>query len=140
MASLFSLLETALVAQFSDLVSGDCYPGTSYGDKVLPNITCVVSRAAQPFKSATGGGPANYVVECGIIVRDTAKEGSTFDDLADAVHSRTATDGFAAGLSAGALNVFGETEPAVITREVDGDSWVQTITLVMEVSLTSTAD
>ena len=128
-----------MVNALADLVAGDCYLGTSAGEKVLPCIICSAVRAAQPFKNALGAGPANYLIEVEITVKDNASAGSTFDDLADSVHSRTAAAGFAASLSDDGLTIFGETEPAQIVRSVDGDVWIQTITLTMECNLVSTA-
>ena len=136
MASLFSKLETALVAAFNDLSPGKVYAGTSAGDKVFPCIICAAVRAVQPHRSAIGG-PANYLVQCIISVKDNAGADSTFDDIADAVHSRTAAYGFAPSLSDSALTVFGETEPAQIERETHGDAWVQNITITVECALTS---
>jgi hypothetical protein len=127
-----------MVAAFSDLVSGDCYAGTSAGEKVLPCIICAATRAVQPFQSSAGG-PANYLVQCEIIVKDNASTASAFDDIADAAHSRAAAAGFAASLTDSELTVFGETEPQQIERSTDGDVWVQTITITVECRLQSTA-
>ena len=138
MASLRSLVETALTTALAG-VDATVYAGQGYSDKVLPCLVCACVRAVQPFKNALGAGPANYLAQCEITLSDTASSTSTFDAIADEVHSITAADGFASGLSAGALTVFGETEPAQIEWSTEGDSWVQKITLTMECSVTSTA-
>ncbi len=136
MASLRSLVESALKARFERLISGDAFRGLTADTKVLPCIICAATKAVQTHKAATGGGPANYLVQVEIITKDRISDDSQFDDIADAVHYITAADGFAVGLSGSGLVIFGETEPAQIEWLVDGEAWVQTITLTMECALT----
>lgn len=138
MASLKTKLEAALYLAFEG-TADNLYAG-EFGDKVLPCLIVAARRAVQPFKSANGGGPANYLAQLEIIAKYSETNAEAGELLFERCHSITAADGFASGLSADGLIVFGESEPSQIDWSTDDDAIVQTITLTVECSLTTAED